>query len=342
MEKYEILRKLVGFNTIKDKENKEILNYLEKYLKEYGFKTEYKTNNLIMSYGNRPKMGFLGHTDTVEYIDEFKTPFELRIEDGYIYGLGTNDMKGGIAAFLEAISKTDLTKLKRGIKTYFTFDEEIKLTGIKELVSNKIKFPEYMIFGEPTNNEIFVGHKGLIEYEIVFEGKKAHSSTPDKGLSANMNAVKFLYNLDEFYNKEIKPEKIFDYEVPYTTMNAGIINGGTAPNSISASCKITLDFRIAKTEHIEKILNKVEELAKEYKAKVEILQLVEPFANEIDFLKEKKTTNFMTEAAMVKDSKRMILGTGPVTAHEVNENISEKSYEKLVSQYQELINKICM
>ncbi len=341
MEKYNILRDLVKFNTIKDKQNTEIMDYIEKYLKNCGFKTEYKSKNLIMCYGENPRLGFLGHTDTVEYISEFKTPFDLRIENGFIFGLGACDMKGGIAAFLEAISTINLKELKNGIKAYFTYDEEILLTGIKELVSNKVEFPEYMLFGEPTNNEIFVGHKGLIEFEINFEGKKAHSSTPDKGISANMNAVKFLYELDEFYNKEIREEMVYDYEVPYTTMNVGIINGGTAPNSISAFCKITLDFRIAKKDHIEKIMAKVDKLAKEYKAQVNVLQLVEPFADDIEFLSEKKTTNFMTEAAMVKGSKRMILGTGPVTAHEVNENISEESYQKLVDQYVEIIDRIC-
>ena len=59
-------------------------------------------------------------------------------------------------------------------------------------MKNKEQFPEVMIFGEPTNNEALVGSKGLIEYEIDFKGLKAHSSNPDKGISANLNAVKFL------------------------------------------------------------------------------------------------------------------------------------------------------
>ena len=105
MEEYKILKDLVKFNTIKDKENKEIINYLESYLKKLGFKTEYKTKALVMSIGENPKLGFLGHTDTVEYIEEFKNPFDLKFKDGSIYGLGTCDMKGGISAFLDAISR---------------------------------------------------------------------------------------------------------------------------------------------------------------------------------------------------------------------------------------------
>ena len=202
-------------------------------------------------------------------------------------------------------------------------------------------FPEYMIFGEPTNNEIYTGHKGLIEYEIYFTGIKAHSSNPDKGISANMNAVKFLYELDEFYNIKIKIDKDSNYEIPYTTMNVGVINGGSAKNSVSAYCQITIDFRIANKKHIEMIKNKVEKLAQEYKAEVNILEVIEPFVDEIDFLDKPKTTNFMTEASKILGSKRIILGTGPITAHEVNEKISTESYKKLVKQYKDLIYRIC-
>ena len=341
MEKYKILKDLVSFNTIKDNQNKEIIEYIEKYLKKLGFKTEYKTKNLVMSVGKKAKLGFLGHTDTVEYIEEFKNPFELTLKDGYLYGLGACDMKGGIAAMLDAVAKVDFSKLKSGVKLYFTYDEEIGFGGIYELVKNNEKFPKYMIFGEPTNNEILTGHKGIIEYEIYFYGIKAHSSNPAKGISANLNAVKFLNELDEFYKKEIKIDEEKEYEVPYTTMNVGTIHGGSAKNSVPAYCEISIDFRIANKMHIEKITDKVEELSKKYKANNKIMELIEPFIDHIDFREDVKTANFMTEASLIPNVKRMILGVGPVTAHEVNEHISVKSYDKLVNQYEELIYKIC-
>ena len=337
MEKYQILKDLVKFNTIKDLENEKIVNYIENYLSKLGFKTESKTRNLIMSIGENPKLGFLGHTDTVEYIDEFKTPFELKQKDGYLYGLGACDMKGGIAAMLDAVATIDFSKLQYGMKLYFTYDEEIGFGGINEIVNNKEKFPEIMIFGEPTNNELLTGHKGLIEYEIDFFGKKAHSSNPDKGISANMNAVKFLYELDDFYNKEIKIEKEDLYEIPYTTMNVGIINGGSAKNSVSAKCSITIDFRTANEKHIQKIMDKIDELASKYNAKANIIELVNSFIDEVDFVENIKTANFMTEAGKISGAKRIILGTGPVTAHEVNEHISLESYDKLVEQYRKII-----
>ena len=81
--------------------------------------------------------------------------------------------------------------------------------------------------------------------------------------------------------------------------------------------------------------------AKKYIAEVNIIENIEPFLDKIDFVDKVKTANFMTEASFISNCKRIILGVGPVTAHEVNEHISKNSYKKLVNQYQDLINKIC-
>lgn len=342
MEQYKILKDLIGFNTIKDKENKQIIEYIENILIGKGFKTEYKEKNLIMSIGENPKLGFLGHTDTVEYISGWDTsPFELTKKENKLYGLGVCDMKGGFAAFLDAIIDIDFNKLKYGIKVYFTYDEEIGFSGVYDIVKSKEKFPELMIFGEPTNNKILVGSKGLLEYELYFNGVKAHSSNPEKGKSANLNAIKFLTELDEFYNQNIKKFKEKKYEVPYTTMNIGILNGGSAKNSTAAKCEASLDFRIANKEHIEIIKNKVNKLSKKYDCDVNIIESIEPFIDDIEFVKDVNTAGFITEASMIKGCKRMILGTGPVTAHEINEYITENSYNLLIKQYKEIIEKVC-
>ena len=341
VDEFKVLKDLVKFNTIKDKENKEIIDYIESYLENLGFKTEYKTKNLVMSIGNNPKIGFLGHTDTVEYIDEFKNPFNLILKDNMIYGLGACDMKGGIAAMLDAVAQIDFSKLDGGIKLYFTYDEEIGFGGTYELIKNNLVFPDIMIFGEPTNNELLTGSKGLVEYEVIFKGLKAHSSNPEKGISANLNAVKFLYELEEFYTKEIKPDNEKYYLIPYTTMNVGLINGGSAKNSVPACCNVSIDFRVIKDDHIDKIQREINQLATKYMAKADRIECVNPYIDKIDFIEEVKTANFITEASLIKNaSKRIILGTGPVTAHEVNEHISVESYKTLVNQYKNLITMI--
>ena len=198
-----------------------------------------------------------------------------------------------------------------------------------------------MIFGEPTNNEMLVGSKGLLEFKIDFIGKKVHSSNPDNGINANMNAIKFIYELNDFYENKIKVEKDNRFEIPYTTMNVGIISGGTEINSTAERCEVLIDFRITKKEHIDFIKKKINELANLYFAKYEVLNSINPFINEIEFINDFKTANFITEASMINDKvNKIILGPGPITAHEVNENITIESYNKLKEQYKELIYKI--
>ena len=342
MSDYKILEDLIRFNTIQDKQNEEIINYIESFLKKYNFKTEYKGKYLIMSIGENPKLGFLGHTDTVEYIEGWNTdPFTLTNINGKLYGLGACDMKGGISAMLEAISRIDFRELKYGMKLYFTYDEEIGFRGILDINESKEKFPEMMIFGEPTNNEILVGSKGLLEVELNFKGIKCHSSMPDKGKSANINAVRYLSELEEWYNEEIKIDKEDLFEVPYTTMNIGLLNGGSAINSIPASCMAYLDFRIANKKHTEIIKEKIEQLSVKYNCKAKFIETINPFIDNIEMVNETKTANFITEASFIECKNRIILGAGPVTAHEVNEYITEESYKKLIEQYKTIIEIIC-
>ncbi len=340
MEKYKILKDLVSFNTIKDKENKKIVNYIENLLKEKGFTTEYKTKNLIMSYGKKPTFGFLGHTDTVEYIDGWNTdPFNLTEKNGNLYGLGVCDMKGGIAAILAAILSLNLKAIKNGIKLYFTYDEEIGFRGIKEITEKKEIFPNFMVFGEPTHNESLIGSKGLLECDLHFKGLKAHSSNPNKGISANLNAIKFLGELEKFYIDNIKKKTNTNYEVPFTTMNVGILRGGSAKNSIPAECYATLDFRLAESEHSNIILEEISNLSRKYDCKYEIITNIKPFFNIAEIENNGKTANFITEASFMEAKNKIILGVGPVTAHEVDEYIEKKSYDKLVEQYKMIINK---
>ena len=342
MMNYEVLKKLVEFDTIKDKENVKLFNYVEELLKTYGFTTLQKDKNLVMSIGNDYKLGFLGHADTVEFIKGWDSrPHEFTIKENKLFGLGVCDMKGGIAAMIDAIATTDFSKLKSGMKLYLTYDEEIGFSGTYDLVKQDEHFPEVMIFGEPTANKVLIGGKGLLEVDCFFKGIKVHSSTPEKGKSANLNAVKFVYEMNEFYEKEIKSFEEPAFEVPYTTMNLGILNGGSAKNSIPAECTATFDFRLAKKEHAEDIINKLNELAQKYECEIKIIETIYPFINEVDFIENGGCASFMTEASLLETKTKVILGTGPVTAHEINEYITKESYEKLVEQYKEIIQKIC-
>lgn len=341
MNEKDILKELVKFNTIKDKENSKILNYIESYLERLEFKLEFKEKYLIMSYGKNPRLGFIGHSDTVEFIDGWNTnPHELTEVGDNLYGLGSCDMKGGIASFLTAISEINLSKLKNGIKIYITYDEEIGFSGIKEIVKRKEKLPEYLIIGEPTDNKPMTGCKGLFAVKVYTKGIKVHSSTPQRGKSANSNMIKLLNELEEFYKEKIRPIINGKYEVEYTTMNIGLINGGSAINSVAANCMSYIDFRIIDNNHVDKIKKKLDELCNKYDGRYEIDVNVKTFYNDISFLKETYTAGFMTEASFV-EGKRIILGPGPMTAHEINEHVSKKSLRKCIEQYKEIIENVC-
>lgn len=338
MEVKEILKDLIRFDTYKDKENKEIINYIEELLKEKGFKTEYKSNGLVMSIKDERKIGFIGHTDTVSSSDDWiYNPLELTEIDNKLYGLGTCDMKGGVAAILKAVLDTDWNKAKYGIKLIFTYDEEIGFGGIKEIVKSNIEIPETVIIGEPTNNEIMNGSKGLIELKFDFKGKSAHASNPNNGVSAIENCMDFLNELRAFYNL-LKSEKDSRFNIPYTTMNIGKIEGGSSINIVPDKCTTYIDFRVMKINQREKIFNEINRLKEKYQFEYEIINDIKPFITES---KDNKTTDFITEASFIESKNRYILGVGPVNPHEANEYIMVESLEKLVKQYKDLIEEEC-
>ena len=234
----EILKDLVAINTIADKDNDVIMDYIGNFFTGIGFNVERRKSDetgkevLIARYGDDPAIGFLGHTDTVDITDGWTTdPFVLTEADGELYGLGACDMKGGIAAFMAAIGNTDLSKLKRGLTVYCTYDEEIMFGGIKDLVEAGTDFPAHVLVAEPTDMVPMIGSKGLLEYIFTFTGVTTHSSTPIDGKNSNKNAVRFLNRMLDFEEELRKTPSPF-FDVPYPTMNIGIIDGGTSINKV--------------------------------------------------------------------------------------------------------------
>ena len=337
----EILKKLVSYNTVRDNQNKDIMDFIENYLKKYNFDVK-RINKCLVAYNSEmPNIGFIGHTDTVDYESWDGDPFTLQEDGDKLIGLGACDMKGGLAAMLSAISKLDLTKNKLAL--YFTNDEEISFEGIKNI--REFIVPENIIIGEPTNNIPIYGTKGVLEIKIEFYGIKCHSSTPDKGISAIYECIKFIEQIQDYYENVLKQEIVPDFEVPYTTMNIGMIKGGETVNSVAGKCEISIDFRIAKREHLESITEKIQELLKQYNSKLTIKQNIPPKINknDIGFLEEisskKETKCYLTEGSYI-DKNFIILGPGPDTSHQKNEYVNlsslketERLYERIIEFY---------
>lgn len=339
MKAKEILKNLVQFDTYKDKENEEIMNYIQEILEEKGFKVEYRTKCLIMSIKEKCNLGFLGHTDTVQGGSDWTyNPLELKEKKGKLYGLGTCDMKGGICAILKAVLDTDWNRLSSGIRLFFTYDEEIGFEGIREINRLNIEMPENIIIGEPTNNGVMNGSKGLLEFEIDFQGKSAHSSNPENGINAIEKCIKFLEELKKFYNT-LKYETDNRFEIPYTTMNIGKIDGGKSINIVPNSCITYVDFRVIKEEHRIKIIETINSLQEKYRFKYKIINDIKLFITKSE---KSKTTSFITEASFIQSKNKYILGVGPINPHEANEYITIESLDKLVEQYKQAINKFCL
>ena len=346
----EILNELVMINTVNDLENEKIMNYLESYLKKLGFQTEYKTKCLVMSIGEDPILSFIGHTDTVSVTNDWNfPPFQLTCVDDKLIGRGVCDMKGGIAAFLYALKEMDLQNLNRGIRVCFTYDEEDGFCGIKELVAREIDFGEYSIIGEPTDNYPCIGSKGLLEYEFIFRGTAVHSSKPIQNECSNENAILFLSDVLKL-NEIFQRSRCDLFEVPFNTINIGTITGGTNICTTSDYTKVLLGFRITKEAgDIQCIKDYIDNLADSYpKVEYKILNEINPFYNEdsiIDFYEEiigkgRKPFFGVSEASFINNN-RLILGPGPITAHENDEYILKSSLVETAEVYQKIIQKIC-
>lgn len=350
MEIEDILDDLIKFNTVNDLENEKIINYLENYLRKLGFKTEYKSKCLVMSIGDNPILSFIGHTDVVPVsMDWSYSPFKLTQEDDKLIGRGVSDMKGGIAAFLYALKKIDLSKLKKGIRVCFTYDEEVGFKGIEELVKNNTDFCQYSIIGEPTDNYPCIGSKGLLEYELEFKGTAVHSSKPIPNESSNENCVLFLNDVLKL-DKVFKKEQCDLFDVPYNTINIGTMNGGTNICTTPDYTKVLLGFRITKDDSdIKYIKNYIDKLVKKYpKVEYKILNEIKPFYNDdsiVDFYEEitnkKRKPFFAVSEASFFDNNKLILGPGPITAHERDEYILKSSLMDSVDIYKKIIERIC-
>ena len=355
----ELLRDLVEINTIKDKGNKEIMDYIESYLVQYDFSVERRKNPengkevMVAQFGDNPTLGFLGHTDTVDITEGWTyDPLTITEEDGKLYGLGTCDMKGGIAAALWAVANAPREEIKaagKGIKLYWTYDEEILFGGIYDLVNAGEVFPPHVLVAEPTDNMPEIGSKGILEYIFTFHGVTTHSSRPIDGKNSNKNAVEFLHKMIGFENS-LRAEQYPLFSFPRTTMNVGIMEGGTGINKVPAKTTVYLDFRICDSKaQYQRIRDFVDEALEEFDAEYTIINDVPSFINDGDRIpwyeeisgKKAETGNGITEASFI-DGDRIILGPGPMVAHQFNEHVTEESLNKCAEIFLEAIKRECL
>ncbi len=358
MDKYSILRDLIQFNTAFDAQNKSIMEYLDNYLAKLGFRNTYVIDDdthklcLISEVGENAELGFVCHTDTVQLGTAWKDydAMDLTIDGDKLVGLGISDMKGGMAAVLAAVGNFEWNKPKKGIKLFFTFDEENNFTGIKTLNAKFKDYPQNIIIPTPTSLYPVVATKGLLKMNVLITGKEAHSSNPTKGVSAIEHAVSFLGEVYSFNNRLKIDQKNNAFELPYTSFNLGKIMGGVSMNRVPGECSLFLEYRTIKNEHNKLIVDKINELAEKYNGYVTIIDDVNPmstFAENFIAKMEDLTGNRRSSVAIVSDGNYLkeqsvvLLGPGPITSGEKNEFISKFSFETLIDLYTKLIKETC-
>lgn len=357
MENYKILRDLIQFNTAFDAQNKSIMEYIDRYVTGLGFRTKYIVDDdtqklcLVATAGKDAELGFVCHTDTVALGANWKDydAMDLTVDGDKLVGLGISDMKGGMAAVLDAVGKFDWKNAKRGLKLFFTFDEENNFTGIKTIVAKEKEIPENIIIPTPTSLCPVIATKGLLKMSVLISGKEAHSSNPTKGVNAIEKAVGFLGEVYSFNNK-LKAETNPSFEVPYTSFNLGKIDGGVSMNRVPGSCSAYLEYRTISLEHNKRIVERITALAEKYGGFVTIIDNVQPmttYAEQMIAELEELTGNRRSSIAVVSDGNYLLnrsvvlLGPGPVTSGEKNEFISKFSYDTLVNMYSRILKTKC-
>ncbi|KII13665.1 acetylornithine deacetylase [Phaeobacter sp. S60] len=252
-----ILSDLIAFPTVSADSNLEMIAYLANRLEDCGarvdvmFDASGQKANLFATLGPETDGGIVlsGHSDVVPVTDQDWTsdPFAMVERDGRLYGRGTCDMKGFIAATLAMAPEFAAQISRRPLHFAFTYDEEVGCIGAGHLVQalreRELK-PRLALIGEPTSMRVVEGHKGCHEYSTRFQGLEGHGSDPGRGVNAVEYAARYVNRLLDLrgdLQQRTPPDSRFD--PPWTTLNIGALNGGSAHNVIASKAQLDWEMR---------------------------------------------------------------------------------------------------
>ena len=206
-----------------------------------------------------------GHTDMVPLNEgDEGVGFSGLVRDGWVEGRGSVDMKGALAAMAATMVALHRSNALEGgrVTLAAVIDEEMESLGAEHLVATGFK-ADGAVVGEPTENRLNLGHKGLEWIEFQFEGKAAHGGTPMAGINAIDAAARFI----ELAKTELVsrfPDRADSLLGP-PTLNFGTIQGGDQPSTVAAFCALTADRRSvpgedfdSMTEEFRTLLDRVE------------------------------------------------------------------------------------
>jgi succinyl-diaminopimelate desuccinylase len=271
----ELTRRLIQFKSVNPPGDElEAARFVGELLREEGLEVEVLEHTpsrgsvvaKVLGKAQAPGLMFSGHLDVVPVEGNWKCdPFEGEVAEGKIWGRGSTDMKGGVAAMIVAA----LTLIRAGLDLRgdlylcFTAGEESDNFGAAETLKAYPFGPvRAVLIAEPSDNEVYTAEKGALWLEITTYGKAAHISRMEEGRNALMMMLPILHELDKIEIPFEHHPLLGDYRRSINTIHAG-----TKINTIPSKCVTTVDQRTLPGQDHSKIMSKVEELVEKVSRK---------------------------------------------------------------------------
>jgi len=365
-----LARELLAFNTINPPGmERACARHLGALLEGAGFGVAYHEfaearTSLIATLGGsdaRAPICFTGHIDTVPLgaARWSRDAFAGETDGDRLYGRGSTDMKGGIAAFVAAAVEL-APRLARGpgLTLVITAGEEVGCEGARFLADRKLLGRAgAIVVAEPTANYPYVGHKGLAWFEVETRGVTAHGSMPEVGDNAIVRMAKVIGDLEHFhFPVESHPV------MGKPTLNVGTIRGGLNTNSVPDEARITLDTRtVPGIDHVH-LCRSLEALLAPRGATVRkivdtpslftgpddewVQEVFEACTPLLGSRPTPRTITFSTDGADLKRGfggpPAVILGPGePTLAHQTDEWCSVSRLEQSADLFRTLMQRWC-
>lgn len=239
MDTVELLMNMIRIPSA-SREEKDAADYMERWMKGNGFEARRLGNNLWMESGpadGRPAILLNAHIDTVKPASGYtRDPFTPEIEDGCLYGLGSNDDGGSLIALLETYSR--LIQKEQPYRLIFsaTAEEEVSGKGGLDLILPELGRIDFGVMGEPTGMRMAVAERGLMVLDCTAYGKSGHAAR-NEGVNAIYKAIE-----DIQWFKSHSFDRVSDF-LGAVKMSVTQINAGTQHNVVPDKCTFVVDVR---------------------------------------------------------------------------------------------------
>lgn len=279
----DLLAALVAFDTTSDRSNLPLIHFVRDYLARFGVASRVIADesgekaNLFATLGpaERPGVMLSGHTDTVPVRGQHwrVDPYRLTREPGRLYGRGTADMKGFIAAVLAAVPAMVKAELAAPIHLAFSHDEEVGCLGVRHLIDflrDAPIRPAACIVGEPTSMRLATAHKGKLAGRLTVTGRACHSGMAPQGVNAIYAAARLVAWFEDKARAKALDGPFDDaFDIPYSTVHVGTIQGGNALNIVPDRCWLDFEFRNVPGDDNEALLAELRAYAASLEAELQ-------------------------------------------------------------------------